>query len=67
MVKGVYFHVVLIGHLGRCGMGLVVVLNEVPAAAEHEFDRPAVLCESRALRKCWRKMDLHVPWSMLKN
>ena len=39
---------VLIGRLGRRGMGLVGVLNEVPAAAEHEFGHPAVQCESQA-------------------
>ena len=28
--------------------GLVEILNEVPAAVEHEFGPPAVQCESRA-------------------
>ena len=40
--------VVLIGRLGRRGAGLVGILNEVPAAVEHEFGPPAVLCESQA-------------------
>ena len=38
----------LIGRLGRHGAGLVGVLNEVPAAVEHEFGPPAVQCESQA-------------------
>ena len=40
--------VVLIGRLGRHGAGLVVMLDEVPAAAEHEFGTPAVQCKSQA-------------------
>ena len=39
---------VLIGCPGRCGTGLVRVLNEVPAAVEHAFGPPAVKCESQA-------------------
>ena len=46
MVEGVCPLAVLIGRLGRRGTGLVGVLNEVPAAAEHEFGSPAVQCES---------------------
>ena len=39
---------VLIGCLGRRASGLVGLLNEVPAAVEHEFGTPAVQCESQA-------------------
>ena len=48
VVEGVCPLVVLIGHLGRHGAELVGMLNEVPAAAEHEFGPPAVQCESQA-------------------
>ena len=40
--------VVLIGRLGRHRAELVGVLNEVPAAVEHEFGPPAVQGESQA-------------------
>ena len=45
VVRGVCLLVVLIGRLGRHGAGLVGMLNEVPAVAEHEFDPPAVQCK----------------------
>ena len=48
VVEGVCLLVVLIGRLGRHGAGLVGVLNEVPAAVEHEFGPPAVQCKSQA-------------------
>ena len=48
VVEGVCLLAVLIGRLGRHGAGLVRVLNEVPAAVEHEFGPPAVQCESQA-------------------
>ena len=48
VVEGACLLVVLIGRLGRHGAGLVGVLNEVPAAVEHEFGPPAVQCESQA-------------------
>ena len=47
-MKCVCLLVVLIGRLGRHGVGLVGMLNEVPEAVEHEFDPPAVQCESQA-------------------
>ena len=48
VVESACLLVVLIGRLGRHGAGLVGVLNEVPAAAEHEFGPSAVQCESQA-------------------
>ena len=48
MVKGVYLLVVLIGRLRRHGARLVGMLNEVPAAVDHEFGPTAVQCESQA-------------------
>ena len=48
VVEGVCHLVVLIGRLGRHGAGLVGMLNEVPAAIEHEFGPPAVQCKSQA-------------------
>ena len=48
VVEGTCLLVVLTGRLGRRGMGLVGVLNEVPAAVEKEFGPPAVQCESKA-------------------
>ena len=48
VVEGVCLLLVLIGRLGRHGAGLVGVLNEVSAAAGHEFGPPAVQCESKA-------------------
>ena len=47
-IEGACLLVVLIGRLGRRGTGLVGVLNELPASAGHEFDPPAVQCESKA-------------------
>ena len=41
--------IVPIGRLGCHGAGLAGVPNKVPAAAEHEFGRTAVQCESQAL------------------
>ena len=49
VVEGVCLLVVLIGRLGRRGAGLVGMLNEVPAALEHEFGPPAVQCKSQTL------------------
>ena len=48
VVESVCLLVVLIGRLGCQGAGLVGILNEVPAAVEHEFGPSAVQCESRA-------------------
>ena len=48
VVEGVCLLVVLIGRLGNHGAGLVGVLNEIPAAVEHEFGPPAVQCKSQA-------------------
>ena len=48
VVEGVCLLVVLIGRLGHHGAGLVGVLNEIPAAVEHEFGPPAVQCKSQA-------------------
>ena len=48
VVEGACLLVVLVGRLGRRGTGLVGVMNEVPAAVEHEVDPPAVQCESQA-------------------
>ena len=48
VVGGVCLLVVLIGRLGRHEAGLVGMLNEVPAAAGHEFGPPAVQCKSKA-------------------
>ena len=48
VVEGVCLLVVLIGRLGRHGAGLIGMLNEVPAAVEHEFGPPAVQCKSQA-------------------
>ena len=48
VVEGVCLLAVLIGRLGRRGTGLVGVLGEVTAAAEHEFGSHAVQCESQA-------------------
>ena len=48
VVEGVCLLVVLIGRLGRHGAGLVLMMNEIPAAVEHEFGPPAVQCESQA-------------------
>ena len=48
VLEGVGLLVVFIGSLGRHRTGLVGVLNEVPAAVGHEFDPPAVQCESQA-------------------
>ena len=48
VIESVCLLVVLVGRLGRRGMGLVGMLNEVPVAAEHEFGPPALQCESRA-------------------
>ena len=48
MVEGVCPLIALIGRLGRRGIGLVGMLNEVPAAIEHEFGPLAVQCEPRA-------------------
>ena len=48
VVEGVCLLAVLIGRLGHHGAGLVGVLNEIPAAVEHEFGPPAVQCESQA-------------------
>ena len=48
MVEGVCLLVVLIGRLGPHGAGLVGVLNEIPAAVEHEFGPPAVQGKSQA-------------------
>ena len=63
MVEDMCLLVVLIG---RHGAGLVGVLNEVPAAVEHEFGLTHLRCSAspRLLRAYWRKMDLHIPWSM---
>ena len=47
MAEGVCLLAVPIGRLGRHGTGLFGMLNEVPAAAEHEFGPPAVECESQ--------------------
>ena len=47
VVEGICL-LVLIVRLGRHGAGLVGMLNEVLAAAEHEFGPPAVQCESQA-------------------
>ena len=48
VVEGACFLVVFIGRLGHHGAGLVGMLNEIPAAVEHEFGAPAVQCESQA-------------------
>ena len=48
VVKGACLLVVLIGRLGRRGTGLVGMLNEIPAAVEHEFGLPAEQCKSQA-------------------
>ena len=48
VVEGVCLFVVLVGRPGRRGAGLVAMLNEVPAAVEHEFGPPAVQYESHA-------------------
>ena len=48
VVEGACLLVILIGRLGRQGTGLVGMLNEVPAAVEHEFGPFAVQCESQA-------------------
>ena len=48
VVEGECLLVVVIGRPGSRGTGLVGLLNEVPAAAEHEFGPPAVQCESHA-------------------
>ena len=66
MVEDMCLLVVLIGRLGRHGAGLVGMLNEVPEAAGHEFGLTHLRCSAspRPLRACWRKMDLHIPWSM---
>ena len=48
VVEGVCLLAILIGRLGRHGAGLVGVLNEVQAAAGHEFGPPAVQCKSQA-------------------
>ena len=48
VVESVFLLVVLIGRLGRHGTGLVGVLNEDPAAVEHEFGPPEVQCDSQA-------------------
>ena len=48
VVEGACLLVILIGRLGRRGAGLVGMLNEVPAAVEHEFGLPALQCESQA-------------------
>ena len=48
MVEGACLLVVFIGRLGRHGVGLVGMLNEVPEAVEHKFGSPAVQCESQA-------------------
>ena len=45
VVEGVCLLVALIGRLGRRGAELVAMLNEVPAAVEHEYDPLAVQCE----------------------
>ena len=50
MVDGACLLVVMTGRLGRHGTGLVEMLNEVPAAVEHEFGPPAVQCESQNLQ-----------------
>ena len=42
VAEGACLLVVLIGRLGSHGAGLVGVLNEVPAAVEHEFGPLAV-------------------------
>ena len=47
MVEGACLPVVLIGRLGRRGIGLVGVLNEDPEAVGHEFGPPAVQCETK--------------------
>ena len=47
MVEGVCLLVVLIGRFGRHGAGLVGMLNEIPAAVEHEFGPPAVQGKSQ--------------------
>ena len=66
MVEDMCLLVFLIGRLGRHGAGLVGVLNEVPAAVEHEFGLTHLRCSAspRLLRTCWRKMDLHIPLPM---
>ena len=48
MVEGVCLLIVLVGRIGRHGAGLAGMLNEVPAAAKHEFGAPAVQCKSQA-------------------
>ena len=48
VVRGLCLLIIPIGCLGRRGTGLVSMLNEVPAAVEHEFGPPAVKCKSRA-------------------
>ena len=48
VLEGAGLLVVFIGSLGRHGTGLVGMLNKVPAAVGHEFDPPAVQCESQA-------------------
>ena len=55
VVEGVCLLVVLIGRPGRHGAGLVEMLNEVPAAVEHEFGSPAVQCESQVLHVLGKK------------
>ena len=47
VVEGVCLLVVLIGRLGRRGAGLVGMLNEVPAAFEHEL----VACTTAQYRR----------------
>ena len=48
VVDGACLFVVFISRLGRRGTGLVWMLNEVPAAVEHEFGSITVQCESQA-------------------
>ena len=67
VVEGVCLLLVLIGLLGRRGTGLVGMPNEVPAAAGMSLANPRCSASPRTLRTCWRKIDLHAPWSMSKN
>ena len=48
VVEGVCLLAVLIGHLGCHEAGFVGMVNEFPAAADHEFGPPAVQSESQA-------------------
>ena len=50
---------VLIARLGRRRTGLVGVLYEAPAAAEHEFGPTAVQCESQAPLGLGFRMVIH--------